>query len=86
MPITDYYILVHSHTTGMALYEFIRKRSIRARISPAPRAASSCCGMSILVEEPELEAVKECVNLSGIEIDKIVPLPRQIDPLRNKFC
>ncbi|SHH74656.1 Protein of unknown function [Sporobacter termitidis DSM 10068] len=86
MPVTDYYVLFFSHTSGMALYEFVRQRGIRVRISPAPRAATSCCGMSLLVEQRELEAVKACIEVSGIEIDKIVLLPRQIDPMRHKFC
>jgi hypothetical protein len=85
-PVTDYYVLFHSHTSGLALYDFIRKRGIRVKISPAPRAATSCCGMSLLVMEPELKAVEESITLSGIEIDRIVPLPRQLDPMRGKFC
>lgn len=85
-PITDYYVLFHSHTSGMALYEYLRKQGIRVRISPAPRAATACCGMSLLVEAPELDAVNECIGKSGIEIDRVVALPRQIDPHRNKYC
>lgn len=86
MPVTDYYVLFFGHTAGMALYEFVRQRGVRVRISPAPRAATACCGMSLLVEEAELEAVRECIECSGIEIDKIVPLPRQINPKRDRFC
>lgn len=85
-PVTDYYILFHSHTSGMALYTYIRKQGIRVRISPAPRAASACCGMSLLVETPELDAVKDCIEKSGIEIDRVAALPRQIDPRRDKYC
>jgi hypothetical protein len=86
MAVTDYYVLFFGHTSGMALYEYVRKLGIRVRISPAPRAATSCCGMSLLVEEAELEAVKGCIERSGIEIDKIVALPRQINPKRDRYC
>jgi hypothetical protein len=82
----DSYVLFHSHTSGMALYEYIRKKGIRVRISPAPRSFTAECGMSLLVEASELEAVKACVEQSGIEIDQIISIPRQINPRRDKYC
>ncbi len=82
----DYYVLFHNHTEGMKLYQYIRARGIAVRISPAPRAASVCCGMSLLVEEEMIGAVRLCIRESGIAIQKIVKLPRTIDPGRNKFC
>ena len=86
MPVTDYYVLFFNHTSGMALYEYVRRQGIRVRISPAPRLATICCGMSLLVEEAELEAVRGCIVSSGIEIDRVVSLPRQINPRRDRYC
>lgn len=84
--ITDYYVLFHNHTEGMKLYQHTRARGIAARISPAPRVVSACCGMSLLVEEGAIEAVRRCISESGVQIDRIVLLPRQIDPTRDKYC
>ncbi len=84
--ISDYYVLFHNHTEGMRLYQYVRGRGITARISPAPRAASACCGMSLLVDAEAIEAVRRCISESGVQIDRIVRLPRQIDPARDKYC
>lgn len=84
--ISDYYVLFHNYTEGMRLYQYIRARGIAAKISPAPRVASVCCGMSLLVEETAIEAVRRCISESGVQIDRIVLLPRQIDPTRDRYC
>ena len=85
-PVGDYYVLFHNHTEGMKLFQFVRARGIMVKISPAPRAASVCCGMSLLVEADAIEAVRRCIEESGTEIDRIVLLPRQIDPSRDQYC
>lgn len=82
----NYYVLFYTYTEGMRLYHYLRDRRIEARIAPAPRAASTSCGMSLLVEEEYVEAVRQAVSESGVEIDRIVKLPCQIDPRRDKYC
>lgn len=83
---TDFYILFHHHTAGLALYKHLKGLQLPLRISPTPRAASSSCGMSLLVDGPAIDAVRKAVETSGIEIDRIVELPRQIDPTRDRYC
>lgn len=84
--IIDYYILFHNHTEGMALYQYIRAHGANARICPVPRTASACCGMSLLVLEEDIEAVRRCVAESGITILDIVGLPRDINSHRDRYC
>ena len=84
--IIDYYILFQNHTDGMALYQYIRSHGANARICPVPRTASACCGMSLLVLEEDIEAVRRCVAESGITILDIVGLPRDINPHRDRYC
>ena len=85
-PATDYYILFHNHTEGMALYQYLRSHGAKARICPVPRAASACCGMSLLVLKEDIAAVRQCVADSGIAIAGIAELPRDIDPRRDRYC
>lgn len=85
-PPEDYYVLFRNHTEGLKLYQAVRARGISVRISPAPRAASVCCGMSLLVEADEIDRVRRCIEETGAEIDQIVRLPRQIDPARDRYC
>jgi hypothetical protein len=82
----DYYVLFHNHTEGLELYQYVRSRGISVKISPTPRVASVCCGMSLLVGADAIAEVRQCIEASQAAYDRIVALPRQIDPHRDKFC
>lgn len=82
----DYYVLFPNHTEGLKLYEYARGRGIPVRISPTPRAASACCGISLLVSAADIVNLERCIPDSGAQIDRIVSLPRQINPHRDRYC
>ncbi|MBQ6807871.1 MAG: DUF3343 domain-containing protein [Firmicutes bacterium] len=82
----DWYILFFNHTDGMQMYRYLKDLALPVRISPAPRAATVCCGMSLLVTEEHIAAVRQAVEDSGIAYDRIVDLPRQINPHRDVYC
>ncbi len=84
--VTDFYILFHNHTEGMQLYSYLRARKLKARICPVPRAASACCGMSLIVAKEDVEAVRAATEESGIDNLGFVELPRNIDPKRDRYC
>lgn len=82
----DYYILFKNHTDAMALYQAAKKRHIPVRISPTPRQASLCCGVSLLVGAANIDTMKQCIAETDAAYLKIVPLERQINPHRDHFC
>ena len=82
----SYYVLFYNHTDGMALYEYLRNRSHQVRIAPVPREASSCCGMSLLVNPEDIGKVRVAIDESEIKIDHIAELENQIDPKRDRYC
>ena len=84
--ITDFYILFHNHTEGMQLYSYLSKRKLKARICPVPRAASACCGVSLIVEKGDFPAVWAATEESGISNMGYAELPRNIDPKRDRYC
>lgn len=84
--ITDFYILFHNHTEGMALFRYLRERGLRARVCPVPRAASACCGVSLLVSREDFSAVWAAVEESGLSHMGYAELPRNIDPHRDRYC
>ena len=49
----QYYVLFPNHENGMKLYRILKEKGVRTQISPTPRAASKCCGISLLVREAE---------------------------------
>lgn len=84
--IIDYYILFKNHTDAMTLYQFARQRQIKVRISPTPRQASLCCGVSLVITEREIERMIDCMAETRAAYLKIVPLERQFNPWRDQFC
>lgn len=82
----SYYILVPGHSEGMALYQYLKARDHSVRISPTPRMLKAQCGMSLLVKQFDIAAVKDAIAESGMRIERIVELENQIDPLRECYC
>lgn len=83
---TEHYVLFPNHDNGMRLYKELKNLGVRATIAPTPRAASKCCGISLLVEEKDLDVIRDCVREYGIEILRIAEIERDINPKRDKYC
>ncbi len=83
---TEHYVLFPNHDNGMRLYRELKTLGVRAIIAPTPRAASKCCGISLLVEEKDLDVIKECIREHEIDILSIAEIERDINPKRDKYC
>ena len=82
----QYYVLFPNHENGMKLYRILKERGIRTQISPTPRAASKCCGISLLVrEEEKLADIRACIQENEIEIIDIVALEKDVNRIRDKY-
>lgn len=80
------YVLFPNHDNAMRLHRELKALGIKAVIAPTPRAASKCCGVSLLVKEQDLEAIEACVKERGIEILKIAEIERDVNPRRDRYC
>ena len=87
-PELNYYILFDNYTQGLALHERLRGAGLKARIAPTPRTieGSQPCGMSLLVRQEHIEAVRAFLAAHPSEYRGIAALPCQINPNRGKFC
>ena len=83
-----YYILFDNYEQGMAMHELLSGHAIRNRIAPAPRVLQGnlSCGMSLLIEPDQLEAVKEVIENTHPEYAFIAPLEGQICSNRDQYC
>ena len=61
-----YYILFKNHTDGLAMYRALRGHGFSAIIAPTPRELSVCCGISLLIEEAEIPAIKELAETEDL--------------------
>ena len=87
-PELNYYILFENYTHGLALEKLLKGEGIPARIAPTPRSIQGelSCGMSLLVREENIDAVRECLERHKPKYHSIVEMECQINPNRNVFC
>ncbi len=82
----QHYILFPNHDNGMRLHRELKARGIRAIIAPTPRSVSKCCGISLIYQEEDTEAIQECIQEKGIEILDMVVVEKDINPGRDRYC
>lgn len=82
----QHYVLFPNHDNAMRLYKELKKLGVRAVIAPTPRSASKCCGVSLMVEEKDLENIRECIQEQRIEIWEIAAVERDVNPKRDRYC
>ena len=61
----DWYILFKNHTEAMTLYRGLKEAKIAVRISPTPRQASVCCGVSLLIADEDMASVRRYLEKTG---------------------
>ena len=83
----QYYVLFPNHEAGIKLYRLLKAQGIRTQISPTPRAASKCCGISLLVLDVLLlDDRRKSIEENAIEIIDIVALEVDINRTRDRYC
>lgn len=82
----DCYVLFASHTDAMEMYSFVRSKGFEARVSTTPRQARSSCGVALLVPSDQAPAIEQAIDAAGLSYERIVALPCQIDPNRDRYC
>ncbi len=83
---TQHYVLFPNHDNAMRLYKELKALGVRATIAPTPRVLSTCCGVSLLVREEDVDTIKACVKEHGIEVLKFEAIEKDINPVRDKYC
>ena len=86
MAVIQHYVLFPNHDNAMRLYKELRALGVSAKIAPTPRAASVCCGVSLLVLEEDIDRIKECVAQHDIEINGIAQVEKDVNPNRDRYC
>lgn len=82
----QHYVLFPNHDNAMRLYRELKGLGVRAVIAPTPRALSTCCGVSLLIEEKDIGVIKACIEKNGIDVLKIEAIERDMNPMRDKYC
>ena len=83
-----WYILFINYEQGLALRDLLLNHDVKNRIAPAPRAIQGelSCGMSLLIEDADIESCLDCIVKNKGEYHSIVPLAGQMRSHRDKYC
>lgn len=73
----DCYILFPNHHEGLRLYRELKAAGVRCTIAPPPRAATSFCGISLLVSEDLIEPARQVIERCGVKVEGIARIPRK---------
>ncbi len=74
-----WYILFPNHHQGLKLNRELKQQGIKNQIAPTPREASVSCGISLIVDEADLERINKIIDEIGVSIEKVVKLPVKTD-------
>ena len=83
-----WYVLFKNYEQGLALHDLLDRNEIRNRIAPAPRAIQGelTCGISLLIEQEDIDAARACIEENHAAYHSIASLAGQIQSHRDKYC
>jgi len=82
----SYYILFDNHEQAVRLRDELKAAGLRTTISPTPRAASVCCGVSLMVKEDEIEEVRAYLAGHSCVYKSVVPIEQDLNARRDRYC
>lgn len=87
-PIVRYYILFDNYEQGLALHGMLDEAGLKNRIAPAPRAleGAAACGMALLIEQAEIDAVCALIERTHAAHHSIQALADQLRSHRDRYC
>lgn len=62
-----YYVLFPNHMNGVRLKEILTRENYKVTIVPTPRELSTCCGISLLIREEDVDDIKAIIEREHIE-------------------
>lgn len=84
--IYQYYVLFPNHDNGLRLHRALKELGVAARIAPTPRSLSKCCGISLMVQEEDVDTIKNCAEEKQILILGIEKVRKDVNPNRDRYC
>ncbi len=81
-----WYILFHNHTQGLQLNTLLKDAGLKPIIVPTPRKLSQSCGIALMIPTDQLVETKAVIEREQAEILGIAVLPRDLNPLRDRYC
>ncbi len=68
-------VLFFSNNHAIWASRILKKNTLDHAMIPVPRSLSSDCGYCVRIEAADARAVEELLRSSGVEFDRIEPIP-----------
>ena len=81
-----YYILFDNHEQAVRLNGELRSAGLRTTISPTPRSASVCCGVSLMISENEIENVRAYLACHSCVYKSVERIEQEFNAHRDVYC
>jgi hypothetical protein len=75
-----------SHEEAISLHDELKKNGYKNVIAPTPRVISKCCGVCVMIEEPEIGAVRKYIEENGCPHRSIECIDQVFDPKRDRYA
>ena len=80
------FILFNKASDGMEVYNRLLEEGFSITIAPSPREASSCCGISVLLKNPdEVEDAKNLLTEEGFKVMGWYKRDKPYNTSRDKY-
>ncbi|MGR6835580.1 DUF3343 domain-containing protein [Syntrophomonas erecta] len=73
----NYYILFPNHHEGLRAHRKIKAAGLKCTIAPTPREASSSCGISLLINEENIETITTLLEENDIKTNGIARVKKR---------
>lgn len=67
------------------MYRGIKAAGMYAQISPTPRELSVCCGISLLIHEEDVEAIRQLAGEQELQYIGIEGLDNEFNNQRHRY-
>lgn len=67
------------------MYHAIKAAGMYAQISPTPRELSVCCGISLLIHEEDVDAIRELAEEQELQYIGIEGLNNEFNNKRHRY-
>ncbi|MCI2058680.1 MAG: DUF3343 domain-containing protein [Oscillibacter sp.] len=83
---TAYYILFDNHEQAVRLHGQLRMGGLGSVIAPTPRSVSVCCGVSLMISEEEIGAVRTFLSHHACVYRSVERVEQEFNPRRDAYC
>lgn len=81
----NYYILFDNHEQAIKMHRDLQKAEVASIITPTPRNASLCCGVSLRVKKEDYMKLENFLKLNTAVYREVKEIEENFNPKRDVY-